>query len=368
MNIIHVLEDFSFQSGGIRTVVLDLHKRLISAGVNSKIVTARTEQGDEVIKVDGEETPWCYSRNLIKTLRILHVKSEIDIIHIHGVWMYPQYAAAKFAKQKKIPFLVTPHGMYEPWLWTQGALKKKLYFNLFVKSVFSKADYFHAITSNEAQELQLLFPYTTAIEIPNLIDSSLMSHSDYHGKERYVLYVGRLDHKKGIDLLIRAFANLDMQDYKLKIAGKFNDYKLELDELVLQLGLGKRVKFLGLISGQEKIYAFKNAFVFVAPSHSEVVGMVNLEAAIFKTPVITTFQTGLKREWSKNGGILVNPNVREIESALKIALNWSLDERNINGEKLHNFVVKEYSWKNRFGDWLKLYEGLIKSAYIENKK
>ena len=362
MNIIHVLEDFSFQSGGIRTVVLDLHKRLISAGIKSKIVTPRIEKDDEVIKVDGEETLWCYSHNLIETLRVLYLNGEIDIIHIHGVWMYPQYAAAKFAKQKKIPFLITPHGMYEPWLWTQGAFKKKLYFNLVVKSVFSKATCFHAITSNEAQEIQLLFPTTTAIEIPNLIDSNLLSNSYYDGKERYILYVGRLDPKKGIDLLIRAFANLDMQDYKLKIVGKFNNYKLELDELISQLGLEKRIEFLGFTTGLEKTETFRKAFVFVAPSHSEVVGMVNLEAAMAKTPVITTFQTGLKKEWSNHGGILVNPNIKEIESGLKTALSWSINERNMNGEKLYNFVVKNYSWQNRFSDWHMLYKGMLKSV------
>ena len=57
---------------------------------------------------------------------------------------------------------------------------------------------------------------------------------------------------------------------------------------------------------------FKNAFVFVAPSHSEVIGMVNLEAAILQTPVITTFQTGLLKDWSKNGGFLIEPTENEI--------------------------------------------------------
>ena len=97
----------------------------------------------------------------------------------------------------------------------------------------------------------------------------------------------------------------------------------------------------------------------MAPSHSEVVGMVNLEAAIFKTPVITTFQTGLKNEWSNNGGILVNPNVKEIEFALHTALNWTLEERNKNGEKLRDFVLKEYSWQYRFNDWIKLYKSML---------
>ncbi|MFK7832125.1 MAG: glycosyltransferase [Winogradskyella sp.] len=360
MNIVHVLEDFSFQSGGIRTVVLDLHTRLLNADINSKILTTRTEANDDVIKVEGDETPWRFSKNIKRTLKELHSKNEIDVVHIHGVWMFPQYAAAKFAKQQNIPFLITCHGMYEPWLWSQGTLKKKLYFNLIVKNAFSKANYLHVITSNEANKINEIFPQTPIIEIPNLIDSRLAISEIYSSKEKYILYVGRLDPKKGIDLLIKAFAEISPKDFKLKIAGNFNAYKGELETLVKSLKLEEKVQFLGLITGPEKIELFKNAFVFVAPSHSEVVGMVNLEAAIYKTPVITTFQTGLNEAWSSNGGILVDPNVTDLKLALKKAISWTIDERNEYGTKLFNFVIKEYSWQNRFKDWLKLYQSLKK--------
>lgn len=360
MNILHVLEDFSFQSGGIRTVVLDLHTRLVYNNINSKILTTRTEPNDVAIKVEGDTIPWRYSSNLKSTLKKLFLKNQLDVIHIHGVWMHPQYAAAKFAKQHNIPFLISCHGMYEPWLWSQGTLKKKLYFNNVVKSAFSKANYLHAITANEANEISVLFPQTPIIEIPNLIDSKHAIKSEYNTDEKYILYLGRLDSKKGIDLLIKAFAELDPEDVKLKIAGNFNAYMQELDELVKSFKLESKVEFLGLVIGDAKIELFKNAFVFVAPSHSEVVGMVNLEAGIYKTPVITTFQTGLKKEWSNNGGFLVNPDIKDIVSALETVLNWTVEQRNENGLKLHNFVLKEYSWQYRFKDWVKLYESIAK--------
>lgn len=360
MNIIHVLEDFSFQSGGIRTVVLDLQTRLLNNNINSKIVTTKTEPNDDAIKAEGDTVPWRYSKNLKSILKGLYLNNEVDIIHIHGVWMYPQYAAAKFAKQHNIPFIITCHGMYEPWLWSQGTLKKNLYFKHIVKSAFSKANYLHAITTNEANEINALFPTTPIVEIPNLIDSNQAIKSEYNSKEKYILYLGRLDPKKGIDLLIRAFAEIEPKDFKLKIAGNFNNYKQELDTLVKTFKLENKVEFLGLVSGEDKIELFKNAFVFAAPSHSEVVGMVNLEAAIYKTPVITTFQTGLKKEWSNNGGFLVNPDITELTLALKTALNWTIEERNENGLKLHNFVLKGYSWQYRFNDWVKLYESMLK--------
>lgn len=359
MKIVHVLEDFSLLSGGLRTVVQDLHNRLLENNVNSIIITTRKEIEDDVIKVKGSDKPWRFSRDLTSKLKELQQNGKIDIIHIHGVWMYPQYAAARFAIKNNIPFLISCHGMYEPWLWLNGRLKKKFYFNNVVKSTFSKAKYLHAITPPEAEELKKLFSKTDIIEIPNLIQSKSVIQGDPDLSEKYILYLGRIDKKKGIDILIQAFANIKNEKFRLKIAGGLNDYQKDLEVLVHDLGLEKKVDFLGLVTGDEKALLFKNAFVFVAPSHSEVVGMVNLESAIFNTPVITTIQTGLKKEWSDNGGFLVNPNVGEVQKAIDIAINWTDKERNENGRKLNEFVTKEYSWEYRFKDWLNLYKSIL---------
>ena len=122
----------------------------------------------------------------------------------------------------------------------------------------------------------------------------------------------------------------------------------------------KKVQFLGLVTGEEKIKLFKNAYLFVAPSYSEVIGMVNLEAALQKTPVITTFQTGIKKEWDENGGILINPNELELIGALKKALSWTRKERDDCGEKLYSFVKHNYSWEYRLKDWIACYSDIIK--------
>jgi glycosyltransferase involved in cell wall biosynthesis len=359
INIIHILEDFSFLSGGLRTTVKNLHDRLIENNIKSTIITTRKEKEDDVVLVKGGSTPWRFSINLITKLNELKAQGKIDIIHIHGVWMYPQYAAAKFSTTNNIPFLISCHGMYEPWLWLKGGIKKKTYFKYVVKDVFSKANYIHAITEPEAKELKRLFFKTKIKVIPNLIDPKQSVAKKSCFKEKYILYLGRIDEKKGIDLLIRAFGTIQEKGFRLKIAGNDNNYKDVLDKLVKQLNLQTKVDFLGLVIGEEKELLFKNAFVFIAPSHSEVIGMVNLESAILGTPVITTFQTGLKKEWADNGGILINPTVQETKNALEMATNWSNDERNKRGNLLSEFVKKEYSWEFKLKDWIHLYKKLV---------
>jgi glycosyltransferase involved in cell wall biosynthesis len=115
-----------------------------------------------------------------------------------------------------------------------------------------------------------------------------------------------------------------------------------------------------MISGTKKEELYKNAFLFVSPSRAEAIGIVNLEAARHKTPVITSFNTGLDKGWASNGGMLINPNEDELTKALNKALDWSDEVRNRNGQKLYNFVKKNYSWEERITDLAKLYRHIIK--------
>ena len=368
MKILHILEDYSSASGGIRTVVKSLNEKLNrNDEIKSYVISAAIDENEKVYKKIDTSRPWLYSSDWIKTIKTVVKEEDINVIHIHGVWMFPQYIAAKFAIKQGIPFILTPHGMYEPWLWSKGRIKKVLYFKIFTQPFFKKASIIHAITDNERKNLKKLFPKTKIGLIPNLIDVV-----DYYSSDskidKYILFVGRIDKKKGIDILIKSFARLKYNNLKLKIAGKYDDYKNELDKLTVDLDISNKVEFLGLIKGKVKEEVYKNAFVFVAPSHSEVIGMVNLEAAIYGTPVITTFQTGLNTKWNENGGMLINPNEEELFESLQTYLSLGFHERNINGKNLYNFVKKEYSWENRFLDWVNLYKECLFNQSSDNQE
>jgi glycosyltransferase involved in cell wall biosynthesis len=345
-NIYHIVEDVSRASGGVRTVVKDIQTQF----PDSKILTTVKDQDDLDIQEFSNKGPWLYSSDLIAHLNGL---ASTSIFHIHGVWMHAQYAAAKTAAKSNIPFVLSPHGMYEPWLWKEGRLKKKLYFKGVSSSAFAKARYIHAITPEEQKNLQKLFPKTEVVCIPNAIEIEEMVERNAPSRP-YFLFLGRIHPKKGLELLIDVFASLKTLDFDLKIAGPENAYTSQLKEKVKQLK-DSRIEFLGAVRGQEKKQIFRNAYVFVAPSYSEVVGMVNLEAAMMGTPVITTHQTGLLNKWSHNGGILINPNREELRNAMVNASKWTNQERDTAGKKLREFVIKEYSWKVNKPKWEALY-------------
>jgi len=360
MKILHILEDYSLNSGGLRTVVEQLNRKLIESGVDSYIISTEKEPNDAIFSVQSSYKPWRYSNLLKSKLIKLINENKITIFHIHGVWMYPQFIAAKVALKYKIPFIISPHGMYEPWLWLNGTLKKKFYFKFLAEPIFSKSKAIHAITNEENQNIKRLFPKINVIEIPNLIDYNAFSIIKTNSvcAEKYILFMGRIDKKKGIDVLIKAFAKLKINNLKLIIAGALTSYKIELDNLISSVNCTDDVIFAGRVTGNEKVELYKNALVFVAPSHSEVIGMVNLEAAVLKVPVITTYQTGLKKEWNTNGGILINSNEDELYLALSEVLSWNHAKRIEMGAKLSRFVFENYSTEKQFKKWVELYKNL----------
>lgn len=316
---------------------------------------------------------WYYDKNFRITLeRKLRNKKLCAVIHIHGLWQYPQYIAAKLAIKYNKPFIISPHGMLEPWVMEAKnigilkSLKKKIYLKLIALPLFRKAIVIHAVTELEKNNLQKFFPENEIVVIPNAIN---LEEIDEYLKnlnikpENYILFIGRLHPIKGVELLVKAFNKVSkkFKNWKLKIVGPEKDkkYVKYLKELAKD---NKNIEFLGEIWNPKKKYdLIANAWVSVFPSYSEVVGMVNLESAASYTPTITTYQTGLL-SWGKGGNILINPKEDELQKALEKVLNWSFEERLNRGRRARKFVEENFSYHVVKKMWLDLYNSISKEA------
>ena len=201
------------------------------------------------------------------------------------------------------------------------------------------------------------------VVIPNAID--LDSHEQHVSAEilptRSFVFLGRLHPVKGVDILIEAFASADLgpEDWRLILAGPeaVPEYVAHLRELVTHSTRGSRIEFVGPVFKQDKQFLLRQAWVLVAPSHTEVIGMVNLEAAAQCTPSLTTRQTGLT-DWQEGGGILVTPEVGELRTALENASRWSMAERLERGRASLDLVQSRYSQEAVGPRWIHLYKKL----------
>jgi glycosyltransferase involved in cell wall biosynthesis len=376
--VLHLTEDHSQKNFGVTTVVDALiHQDLL--GINQAVVSIGPDAIDvpanvplHILKSKGLAQIWRMGSGQSGTLHRLI--DQANVIHLHGVWMWLQWAGACYATSIGTPAILSSHGMLEPWHWQNKTwphrLKKILYWRLFASPAFRRLPIIHAITHQEAHTLRRYFPAQRIEVIPNGIDlpaidrtlSSLPPGSQ--SRKPYILFLSRLHPIKGIHLLINAFADLDQDKYRLVIAGPLDDrpgtYTTELRRLADQRGVSNQVEFPGIVQGAAKWQLYRDAWVFCLPSYSEGLAMVNLEAAATGTPVITTPASGLVDSWATEGGLFSQPTVENLRACLARAIAWSAVERQQHGLSLRSLVERTYTWSIITPSWHKLYLELSK--------
>ncbi|MGH9676839.1 MAG: glycosyltransferase, partial [Candidatus Acidiferrum sp.] len=217
-----------------------------------------------------------------------------------------------------------------------------------------------------AAPLGLLAP--TIVE-PNGIDSAEYDNLPPRGQFRarhhippdrkVILFLGRLHHKKGFDILLPAFALLK-DDPSLVIAGPGeDDYIQYLRAQIGRLGLTERVVFAGMLGGGEKRGAFVDADIFVLPSYQENFGIAVIEALAAGTPVIVSDQVNIHADiFAAGAGGVVPLNSEVLALEMK---RWLADGalRKAAGEKAREFARNKYDWKSIAQRWTRHYERLV---------
>jgi glycosyltransferase involved in cell wall biosynthesis len=371
--VLHVTEDHSYRNYGISTAV-DMLTRCLPDNIELAIACVGEETLPLRAGIDLLALP---TRGIGKTWRfsqggeaaLAGAVAQADVIHLHGLWMWVQWSAARLAARWHKPFIVSPHGMLEPWIWQRQSaphrLKKWMYWKLLANPAFHQASRLHALTPREAATLRTYFPKHTIEVLPHGFDlqpadQAISELAPTHAGPPYFLFVGRLHPVKGIHLLIQAFARLPESSPRLIIAGPTQPqeaaYAESLRKLADDLNLASRVEFIGPVQGPAKWQLYRQAWAFCMTSFSEALSVVNLEAAACATPVITSYESGVIDEWDSCGGLRVHPEVESIYQALNQAANWSPAERNNRGAALRLLVEKSYSQQKIGSDWAALYQ------------
>jgi len=375
--IYHVTDNHSPSHPGVTAVITQLTRFLAGQGWSTTVLAAGkalTPVPEGVGLVEFPLRPggrtWRYPDKLKPYLQKIK-KASGNIFHLHGVWGAPQWLAARAAVHQKVPALLTAHDMLSPWHWQDGRLrrlKKLVYWRALAYPAFRNLTVIHAITPKERDDLARLFPGQRPEVIPNAVDleeaENLLSDSESGSAPpsgKYLLFLGRLHPQKGVDILLNAFArSLKGRDFRLVLVGpdSTSAYTAKLKSVINLSGLEKQVTFLGPVFGPQKWRLYRDAWALCSPSQTEVVGLVNLEAAAAGAPVITTHETGLF-DWEEGGGILVHPQVEPLQAALEQVFSWSDRERQDRGRKLRQLVERRYSWKAVGPLWLELYAKIL---------
>jgi glycosyltransferase involved in cell wall biosynthesis len=281
--------------------------------------------------------------------------SEFDVVHIHALFSFSTLPAAFWANRRRVPYIVRPLGTLSDWgMNHRRPWLKYASFHFLERRILKHAALVHYTSDQERLEAETLHITAAAAVIPNALpDASYESvagrfrarHPELHNR-RVVLFLSRLDAKKGLDLLLPAFAILrqQMPNVSLVVAGTGDaDFVIGLKAKAASFGMASDVSWPGFLDGHDKQAAFADADVFVLPSYSENFGIAAVEAMAAGVPVIVSDQVAIHHEITRaRAGVTVACDVGQLTDALARLLSDATLCRSM-GEDGRSLVQQKYS-------------------------
>jgi len=313
-----------------------------------------TEKGRKPLGYSPAIVPWLKAH-----------KDDYNIVVVNGLWNYATLAARRALVGTSTPYVVFTHGMLDPWFKTAAPLKSKVKQLSWWVSEGPLLNNARAVLFTSDEELRqahnAFSPYringrVVGYGTADLTGDPARQIAAFHvatpsldGKP-YLLFLSRIHHKKGCDLLIEAFAHVAKEhpDVQVVMAGPDQTgWKAELEEMARERGISDRLHWPGMLSGDVKAGAYRGCEAFVLPSHQENFGIVVAEALAASKPVLITNKVNIWREIEAAGaGIIANDDAASVTTQLKSFLALSASDRAAMGARARDCFMKNYNIEN----------------------
>ena len=247
-------------------------------------------------------------------------EADLDVLHLHGIWMYPSRAAERWSRATGKPVVISPHGMLDPWILSRGRWKKALARSLYERQSWKRAALFHALTETEAADIRKAAPGASVKVIANGVTAPAGTAPD---RRSTFVFLSRIHPKKNAVALVKAWASLGTEararGYGLAIAG-FGDaeHVAELEAAIAAAG-EPSIRFLGPVFGAEKDRLLLSARYVALPSFSEGLPMAILEAWAAGAGTIMSSECNLPIGYERGAAIASGHDVETIAAALRTA-------------------------------------------------
>jgi len=335
--------------GGVATAVLALSCGLAQRGHKIDIVVLDDPSAAWIKNIDlnlhalgSGATSYRYSSALLPWLR--EHGGDYDRVIVNGIWQYLSFAAWRRYAGSSIPYYVFPHGMLDPWFKETFPLKhfkKWLYWPWAEYRVLRDAT--AVIFTSEEERLQARKSFwlyrarekvsPLGVEAPPILPnakSEFVSRYPQLQNTRNFLFLGRLHPKKGCNILLDAFAQLNSREpTSLIMAGPDQiGWEDELRRQAARLNVTNRVVFTGMLQGAMKQGALATADAFVLPSHQENFGISVVEALAASVPVLISNRVNIWREIEADrSGYVESDDVAGTTRLLQRWIDTALTER-----------------------------------------
>jgi glycosyltransferase involved in cell wall biosynthesis len=354
MKILHIISSMAAKAGGTSQFIRYVIPPLEGQGIQNEVVTLDAPDANFlgsdsflIHSLGPSKSSWAYSPRLLPWL--IENLACYDVVIQHGLWQYPGYALLqemkRLRKAGKAPrWYIYPHGMLDPWFQKARsrrlkALRNEIYWRLIEKRVVNSAEGLLFTCEEELCQAATAFRgyrpkavHNVGYGIPEPPDNVEQQLDAFYGvlphlkDQPVLLFLSRIHPKKGVDLLLKAFAQVRQESGtgqgakfpKLVIAGPCANasYWNELQSLAVNLGLQKEaipfellgdtstydqgpstpLIWPGMLTGDKKWGALRSASAFILPSHQENFGIAVVEALACGTPVLISNKVNIWRD------------------------------------------------------------------------
>lgn len=369
-------------------MVVGLSEALAKAGVEVTILTTDSngDTGQTPLDVplnvpiaqDGYEI--CYFRcspfrrykfslDLLKWLSRHH--QDYDLAHIHALFSPVSSAAARVARSHHLPYILRPLGTLDPADLQKKRLLKTLYAAFLERPNLAGAAAIHFTSDQEAKVSERFGVVTRDLVLPLGVKLPKPAATDIRAKfgipalRPMLLFMSRIDPKKGLDLLIPALETLiaEDQEFQFVLAGgnpQNPDYETKIRDRIRHSPLNAHTTIVGFITGGDKADLLNAADLFVLPSHYENFGIAVAEAMSVGTPVVVSDQVHIwKGIQQAEAGWINACNVSSLTDALRLALS-DPHEQQRRGTNAHRYAHENFSWDAIAHQLIREYEHIAK--------
>jgi glycosyltransferase involved in cell wall biosynthesis len=359
---VNVVSHLDASYGGLSAVVPRLANEIASQTPFSIGLAAFCVAGEKHSVTDYPEisiTTWpasrlAWLRQRQLTLEFRDQLKSADGMHIHGLWEQSTTAAVQAARALHKPYILSAHGMLESWALRNKRIKKAIYAALAERANVNGAACLHALTHAEALDYRRFGSRSPIAVIPNGVaiperldpEPFLQRFPELRAK-RLVLFLGRIHFKKGLDILVEAWAAAASRwpEAQLVLAGPdFEGTRAKIEALIAERSLQKSVFFTGMLRDELKWSALAASECFVLPSYSEGLSVSTLEAMGAGLPVIITEQCNLPDVARSNAGWIIKSNAGHLTVGINECLQNSHEANRQMGGRGRALIQEKYNW------------------------
>lgn len=306
-----------------------------------------------------------YTRNQIHYFPVKMIRravqriKEVDMVHLAMIFYPGTFLLAILnSKLYRKPMLWSSHGDLDPPMLKRSQKKKAAVLAMINKLVDKHLLWFHSTCDAETAYIRDNFGADSRIiQIPNYME---LPEKLETSKERYFLYIGRIDPKKAVENLVEALAlskDFLASDYILKVVGDYyNDYGRMLVDLVAAKGLEHKIRFLGHREGREKQELLAAATFTFMPSHTENFGIVVMEGLAQGTPAVASTGTPWEILEKREAGYWVDNDPATLAATVDRILGLGAEDLARMNQNAYRLACDEFSIDANVVAWEDAYQ------------